>query len=55
MRICESGRFVLLLLAYAGHGRNVFISADGAEPFVVVQADGASGLLDDFGIATYDL
>ena len=30
--------------AYATHGRYVFYSADGAKKYVLVQADGASGL-----------
>ncbi len=51
-RSIELPSFLLGEAAYVGHGRNVFISADGTELFVVVQADGAPGLLNDFAIAT---
>lgn len=40
---------------HPAHGRFVFISADGTRAFVVVQADEASGLLNDYAIVTYDL
>jgi hypothetical protein len=40
---------------HKAHGRFVFISADGTRAFVVVQADEASGMLNDYAIVAYDL
>ena len=39
--------------AFATHGRYVLYSADGAKKYVLVQADGASGLLHDWSVLTY--
>jgi hypothetical protein len=39
--------------AYATHGRYVFYSADGSHKYVIVQADGSSGLLHDTAVLTY--
>lgn len=38
---------------YAGHGRFVFYDSTGVKMFVVLQADAASGLLNDHGIIIY--
>ena len=38
---------------YFTHGRFVFINKKGATCFVIIQADVSSGLLNDFGVATY--
>lgn len=38
---------------YAGHGRFVFFNRAGTKHFVVIQADAASGLLNDFGVVVY--
>jgi hypothetical protein len=45
--------FVISGDAYAGRGRFVFHNRDGSRYFVVVQADGTSGLLYDYGVVTY--
>jgi chitinase len=39
--------------SYASHGRFVFTRADGARVYVIVQADGAAGLAQDWGVVTY--
>ena len=39
--------------AYPAHARYVFYSADAARKLVLVQADGASGLLHDWAVLTY--
>jgi hypothetical protein len=39
--------------SYDTHGKFVFYRADGAKKFVIVQADGASGLLRDTAVLTY--
>lgn len=38
---------------YAGHGKFVFFNSTGTTMFVIMQADTASGLADDFGLVTY--
>jgi hypothetical protein len=38
---------------YLAHGRFVFYNADSTKFFAVVQADSASGLVNDFGIVSY--
>lgn len=39
---------------YAAHGRFVFYNSDSSKYFIVVQADQSSGLLNDYGIVSYD-
>jgi hypothetical protein len=38
---------------YPGHGKFVFFNSCGSNIFVVMQADTASGLTNDFGVVTY--
>lgn len=54
-RSIELTRFIVSGSAYQAYGRFAFISADGSKVFVVVQADPAAGLANDFGITAYDL
>lgn len=46
--------FVIGVDSYAGHGRFVFVNRDGSQVFVVVQADEVSGILLDYGVASFD-
>jgi hypothetical protein len=39
---------------FAGHGRFVFFNSLGTKVFVILQADSTSGLLNDYGIVTYE-
>jgi hypothetical protein len=39
---------------YTGHGRFVFYNSLGTKVFVILQADATSGLLNDYGIVTYE-
>jgi hypothetical protein len=41
--------------SYASHGRFIFFNSTGSRLFAIVQADAASGLLYDNGVATIDL
>jgi hypothetical protein len=45
--------FIISGNGYAGRGRFVFYNSDGSKYFAVVQADGTSGLLYDYGVVTY--
>ncbi len=38
---------------YYGHGKFVFFNSLGTSMFVVMQADAAAGLLNDFGVVKY--
>jgi hypothetical protein len=40
-------------LDYPGHGKFVFFNSTGTSMFVVMQADAAAGLINDFGVVTY--
>ena len=40
--------------SYPAHGRFVFFNSVGSKYFVVAQADNASGLLNDFGVVTFN-
>ena len=46
-------RFVTGGSNYPGHGKFVFFDSTGAKMFVVMQADAASGLQNDFAVTTY--
>ena len=39
---------------FSGHGRFVFFNSLGTKVFVILQADVTSGLLNDYGIVTYE-
>jgi hypothetical protein len=39
---------------YAAHGKFAFLSSDGSKVHVVVMADAASGLLNDYAVVTFD-
>jgi hypothetical protein len=39
---------------YAAHGRFVFHNSDSSKFFVIVQADQSSGMLNDFGVVSYN-
>jgi hypothetical protein len=53
-RSIELTRFLVSGSAYQAYGRFAFLSSDGTRVFVVVQADPAAGLANDYGITTYD-
>ena len=67
LRVYESGflayrgavalpRFVVPTVgSFAAEGRYVFPTADGQRLYVLVKADNASGIAQDWGIVTYDL
>lgn len=38
---------------YPGHGKFVFFNNTGTRLYVIMQADAAAGLADDFGVVTY--
>jgi len=38
---------------YPGHGKFVFYNSSGTSMYVIMQADAASGLANDFGVVTY--
>jgi myo-inositol-hexaphosphate 3-phosphohydrolase len=38
---------------YSGHGKFVFYSSSGTNIFVIMQADGEAGFVNDFGVVTY--
>jgi hypothetical protein len=38
---------------YSGRGKFIFCIATSANMFVIMQADAAAGLVDDFGIVKY--
>lgn len=38
---------------FAAHGKFVFYNTDGTKYFVIVQADQASGMLNDYGVVTF--
>jgi hypothetical protein len=38
---------------YPGHGKFVFFDSTGTRLYVIMQADAAAGLADDFGVVTY--
>lgn len=40
--------------AYPGHGRFAFYDSTGTRLYIIMQADTASGLTQDFGVVTYD-
>jgi hypothetical protein len=42
--------FVVNGKSFAAHGRFVFVNSAGTQYYVIVQADAASGLLNDFGL-----
>jgi chitinase len=42
--------FIVNSKPFAAHGRFVFVNSAGTQYYVVVQADQASGLLNDFGL-----
>ena len=46
-------RFIVNSSYYAGYGRFVFSNSAATKMFVVLQADGSSGLANDYGIVTY--
>jgi hypothetical protein len=46
-------RFVTGGRNYPGHGKFVFFDSTGAKMFIVMQADAASGLQNDFAVTTY--
>ena len=54
-RSIDLTRYLLPGMAHPTHGRFAFISVDGTKVFVVVQADEASALLNDYAVVTYDL
>jgi hypothetical protein len=54
-RSVELTRFLVAGTAYQAYGRFAFLSADGTKVFVIVQADPAAGLANDYGITTYDV
>ncbi|MBI5207835.1 MAG: hypothetical protein HY934_08600 [Candidatus Firestonebacteria bacterium] len=39
---------------YLGHGKFVFFNSNGSKYFIVIQADESSGMLNDFGIVSYN-
>ncbi len=54
-RTIDLTRYLLPGVAHPTYGRFAFISVDGTKVYVVVQADEASALLNDFAVVTYDL
>ena len=50
---CSGGITLPDFGAYASHGRFIFYNRDGSQYYVVIQADPAAGLTDDFGIVVY--
>jgi len=38
---------------YPGHGKFVFYNSSGTGMYVIMQADAASGLVNDFGVVKY--